>query len=96
VCLRSGAQYHLGRAPPAGPSYYAEVKPIVDQKCVGCHNEEGIAPFSLTTFEEVSAQKDGIAAAVAGGTMPPWPPAKSCGDYLGDRSLSAEPGTVSQ
>lgn len=75
-------------AAPAGPTYYRDVKPILDAKCTGCHTEGGIAPFSLTTFEPAKAQAAAIKAAVSLGIMPPWPPAKGCTDYEDDRSLS--------
>jgi hypothetical protein len=74
--------------PSQGLSYYRDVKPIVDQKCVGCHSGDGIAPFGLTSFAEVSAMKDAIGPAVSSGIMPPWPPAKDCVEYTDDRSLS--------
>lgn len=76
--------------PGAGPTYHRDVKAVVDAKCASCHVAGGIAPFALTTFAEVSAQKAAVKAAVENGTMPPWPPAQGCSDYLDDRSLSAE------
>jgi hypothetical protein len=79
-----------GGAPGDAPTYYRDVKPIVEVKCNGCHVEGGIAPFALATYEQVSAQKAAIKGAVQAGTMPPWPPAKGCSDYLGDRSLTEE------
>jgi hypothetical protein len=71
-------------------TYYRDVKPIVDAKCVGCHSPEGIAPFSLQTFDDVQSHGALLVAAVESGIMPPWPPNDECNDYLGDRSLSAE------
>jgi hypothetical protein len=76
------------KTPPQALSYYRDVKPIVDQKCVTCHTEGGIAPFGLTKFADVDVMKGAIESAVAVGYMPPWPPAKDCGEYTDDRSLS--------
>ena len=75
--------------PSQALSYYRDVKPIIDQKCIKCHTDGGIAPFSLTTFDQVSAVKDAIVAAVSAGIMPPWPPAKGCSEYADVRSLGS-------
>jgi hypothetical protein len=85
-----GAAGTTGGEPAKGPTYYRDAKAIIDTKCAGCHYDGGIAPFALTSYAEVSAHKAEIASAVKRGTMPPWPPEKSCGDYTDDRSLSEE------
>lgn len=77
-----------GAAPTDLLTYYVDAKPIIDAKCAGCHTPGGIAPFALETYAEVAAQKNSIASAITAGTMPPWPPAASCDDYVGARSLS--------
>jgi hypothetical protein len=77
-----------GQAPAPTPTYYRDVKPLVEVKCTGCHAAAGIAPFALETYDELVAQLPGVKAAVLAGTMPPWPPAKGCAGYLGDRSLT--------
>jgi hypothetical protein len=76
----------------APPSYYADVKPILDAKCGGCHVDDGIAPFTLGDYEAASRLAPLIGAAVSARTMPPWPPSDSCNEhgYVGDRSLSDE------
>ena len=71
-------------------TYYRDVKPIVDAKCVGCHNANGIAPFSLDNPTDVIEHGAEMLDAIETGIMPPWPPNDSCNQYLGDRSLSAE------
>ncbi|AUX45306.1 hypothetical protein SOCE26_067880 [Sorangium cellulosum] len=72
----------------ATESYYRDVKPLVDAKCTGCHQEGGIAPFSLTTHDDVSRWKGPALAAVESRSMPPWPPAQDCADFAFDRSLT--------
>lgn len=89
-CSSADTTGTTGGAPAATPSYYRDVKPIVDVKCAGCHVEGGIAPFSLTTFDEVAAQRAAVKSSIMTGSMPPWPPATDCADYLGDRSLTAD------
>lgn len=72
------------------PTYYQDVKPIVDAKCAGCHNAEGIAPFTLESFEDVADHGPVAQLAIEQGIMPPWPPNPDCNDYLADRSLTDE------
>jgi len=75
---------------PGSLTYHRDIKPIVDAKCVSCHDAGGIAPFTLTSYEDVRDMKDGVRRAVAERTMPPWLAADRCADYAGDRSLSDE------
>ena len=77
-----------GKSPTDSPTYYRDVKPLVQSKCTGCHQPGGIAPFALTTLDDLLAHRDQVRSAVATRTMPPWPPAKGCADYLADRSLA--------
>ena len=75
---------------PTARTYYQDVKPIIDAKCVQCHRDGGIAPFALGALEDVADRAAVIEDAVTSGLMPPWPPDPACNDYLADRSLSAE------
>jgi hypothetical protein len=55
------------------PTYYADVKPILDAYCITCHSDgDSIAPMPLTRFESASWVKDLIAEEVAEKRMPPW------------------------
>ena len=71
-------------------SYYRDAKPILDQKCGRCHEEGGIGPFALRSYEEAFAYREAIATAVASGHMPPFLAAGCCADYFNDYSLTAE------
>jgi copper type II ascorbate-dependent monooxygenase-like protein len=73
---------------PGALSYWSAIKPIADAKCVGCHTENNIAPFTLVSFADFKSHTDKVRVAVANRVMPPWPPAKNCSDYLADRSLT--------
>lgn len=70
------------------PTYYGEVKPILDARCIGCHQDGGIAPFELTTFESARANATALSAAVASRTMPPWLAATTDVTYRHDPSLT--------
>lgn len=74
--------------PASGPTYYADVKPIVDARCTKCHVAGGIAPFALGTYAELVAKKDKLHDAVRDRIMPPWMPDDHCNSYLGDRTLT--------
>ena len=44
-----------GTAKPAGPAFEA-VAPILSQHCIACHQDRGIAPFSLTSYTDAKAK----------------------------------------
>ena len=70
------------------PTYYKDVKSLVEMKCQGCHVPGGIAPFTLTSYEDLQNNAPKIRNAINTGLMPPWLASKGCADYYGDRSLS--------
>jgi hypothetical protein len=72
---------------PTAVTYYQDIKPILDAKCVACHAPGEVGPFSLADYASASANAAASAAAVAQQVMPPWPPNADCRDYDGDRSL---------
>lgn len=77
-----------GDTPASGPTYYRDVKPILDGRCVTCHDAGEIAPFSLTSFKEAEQVKDQLVAAVTARIMPPWSAARGHKDYQFDPSLT--------
>src|SRR5687767_9372392 len=66
-----------GVSAPAGHSFYRDVEPILQQKCQGCHVENGIAPFALQTYGQAKEKAALIEAATASKKMPPWPPSEN-------------------
>lgn len=64
----------------SAPTYYADVRPILDATCARCHNAEGVA----TSFDD-PAVAQGLAATMKAytqsGYMPPPAPASDCRDY---------------
>jgi hypothetical protein len=77
-----------GAAPEV--TYYRDIKPILDAKCVGCHTTGEIAPFELRTYEQAVAHAGVAQIAVNDRIMPPWLAEDGCNEYVGDRSLSDE------
>jgi hypothetical protein len=70
------------------PTFASDIAPIVLEHCGSCHRPEGDAPLSLLTYDEVRKRARQIAAVTQSGFMPPWLPAKDCGEFLGKRGLS--------
>jgi len=81
VCL-------VGCGSSNGVTYHRDVRPIVEQHCAGCHDQGGIAPFSLLSYTDVQSRAQLISAVVSARIMPPWAPDDACNSYRGDRSLS--------
>ena len=70
------------------PTYYEDIKPILDGRCVECHSPGGVAPFSFDTYENATEHRDLIANAVESGRMPPWFATGNHQVYRNDPSLS--------
>jgi len=87
-CGSEGGNDTAGTTPSDAVTYWQDAKPILDAKCNGCHTQGGIAPFSLETYDKAYQMRESIKSSTQAGTMPPWPAAKSCSDYLSDRSLT--------
>lgn len=71
------------------PTWHADVRPIVEGRCQRCHRPGDIAPFPLTSYSEVFAQRALVRDAVVNGRMPPWMPAHCCNEFQDDFSLNA-------
>ncbi len=72
---------------PTTVTYFQNIKPILDAKCVTCHTTGGIAPFPLDNYASAAERAAAVARAVTARRMPPWPPNPECRPYKGDRSL---------
>ena len=67
----------------ASPTF-ADVAPIFNSKCAGCHMKGGIAPFSLTSPTDARAHAQLIKIMTQGAVMPPWPPARDSRPFVGE------------
>lgn len=77
-----------------GQTWSDDVAEIVYEKCATCHNPNGIAPFSLITYSEVSPMAGAIYDAVNQDRMPPWPPNNDFQQYVHNRALDANQKTT--
>ncbi len=80
-----------GAKRPEGPTYWADVAPIVNAKCAQCHQAEGGAPFALDSYAAVRDRAAEIAAATTAGLMPPYLLSHdgSCGQLAAEETLSS-------
>jgi hypothetical protein len=74
----------------AEKTYSRDVRPVLESRCVTCHQPGGVAPMALTSYKEARPWANGIREAVQTHTMPPWHAAPgSAHAFRNDRSLSA-------
>jgi thiol-disulfide isomerase/thioredoxin len=62
--------------PDAGPksavTYHGRISRIVQNHCEACHRTGGVAPFTLSSYQDVVGHAAMIRKVVERGTMPPW------------------------
>lgn len=61
-----------GNNSSSGPTYHQDVRPLLADKCGGCHLPGGIGPFAFDTYEATAPLGSVIADAVVSRRMPPW------------------------
>jgi hypothetical protein len=73
-------------------TFWQDVAPIYNSKCVRCHQEGGIGPFRLDNYADAQAHAPLEKQRTAAGTMPPYFMVNdgSCQSFQDDVSLSAE------
>src|SRR6185503_18235715 len=98
-CVLGLPQWLAAQSAPAAPgevTYTKDIAPIIQRSCENCHRTGGVAPMSLSTYDEVRPwaraikQRTGIGPHA--GVMPPWYMEKNIGiqKFKDDPSLSAE------
>jgi mono/diheme cytochrome c family protein len=81
-------------APAGDVTFTKDIAPILQRSCQNCHRADGVAPMSLTTYEEVRpyarAIKQRTGVGPHAGVMPPWYVEKNIGiqKFQNDPSLS--------
>jgi len=74
----------------ANISYSKEVAPIIQAKCVACHQEGGIAPFKFDSYEVVKSFAPMMLESVMSERMPPYFADPHIGTFKNDHALSPE------
>ncbi len=77
-----------------GLTWHDDIAPFLADNCAGCHQPGGIAPFALTSYEQVKSLAPVIEQSLVAGSMPPFDAqtTEECtpvADYLHDARLSA-------
>ncbi len=97
LTLMSGsAPVQAQTASATAVTFTKDIAPILQRSCEKCHRADGVAPMSLSTYEEVRPwaraikQRTGIGPHA--GVMPPWYVEKNIGiqEFQDDPSLSDE------
>lgn len=53
-------------------SFHRDVEPLLEAHCLKCHQPGGIAPFSLTTYDDARRMAAAIVSETGARRMPPW------------------------
>ncbi len=85
---------HIGRVKEATPigdiTFSKHMAPIFNARCVSCHRESEIAPFTLTSYDDVLGWEDTILEVIDENRMPPWFANPDHGKFANDARLSED------
>jgi len=85
---------HIGRVPKQTPigdvTYSNQIARLLQKRCVECHRAGEIAPFPLTSYDEVVGWGETIREVIQEGRMPPWFANPEYGHFANDARLSDE------
>ncbi len=71
-------------------SYSRTIAPLLEKKCVACHQEGGIAPFAMNSYATVKGFSPMIRETIRTDRMPPWDVDPKVGHFKDDKSLSPD------
>jgi peroxiredoxin len=71
-------------------TYSNQVARILRNRCVSCHRDGEIAPFSLTTYKQAAGWASMMDEVVQEGRMPPWHASPEFGKFSNDARLTSE------
>lgn len=74
----------------ANISYSSEIAPILQEKCVTCHQKGGIGSFSMDSYEIVKGFAPMIRESVRTDRMPPYFADPHIGQFKNDQAMTAE------
>jgi peroxiredoxin len=72
---------------PQASVEFAEVMTVLQKRCIECHRDGEIAPFSLTEYDEVVGWADAMLESIDQGRMPPWHAADADGRFRNARQM---------
>lgn len=68
-------------------SYHDTIAPILQARCVECHQKGGIGPWAMNSYEMVRGFSPMMREVIRTDRMPPWHADPEIGEFLRDRSL---------
>ncbi|MEI7931721.1 MAG: hypothetical protein WCI21_01500 [Alphaproteobacteria bacterium] len=71
-------------------SYARDIAPIVQAKCVTCHQAGGLGPMALTNYDQIKAHSPMIREVLRTHRMPPFQPDPTVGHWAPNEGLSSE------
>lgn len=71
-------------------TYSNQISRIIQQRCISCHRDGEIAPFSLEDYDEVVGWAEMIQEVTQQRRMPPWHANPEYGHFVNDASLTNE------
>jgi len=74
---------------PTRISYAKDVAPILEAKCVACHQEGGIGPFAMTNYQMVKGFSPMIREVLRTDRMPPYNADPHVGKFADSKNLSS-------
>ncbi|MBI1196290.1 MAG: hypothetical protein GC203_00330 [Phenylobacterium sp.] len=78
------------RAKPQKISYAKDVAPIIEKNCVGCHQEGGIGPFAMSSYDMVKGFSPMIREVIRTDRMPPYNADPHVGRFSDSKNLTPE------
>ena len=71
-------------------SYHDTIAPILEERCVECHQVGGIGPWAMTSYDMIKGFSPMIREVIRTDRMPPWHSDPNIGSFLHDRSLTSK------
>lgn len=85
---------HIGRVSKVTPTgditYSKQIVRIFNRRCVECHRDGELAPFTLTSYDDIVGWEDTICEVIEDNRMPPWFADPEHGQFSNDCRLSDE------
>ncbi len=78
------------QAVPHTPSYVEDIAPLLQEKCVSCHQDGGIGPWAMNNYQMIQGFAPMIREVVLTKRMPPWHADPHVNSFVDDISLSVE------
>lgn len=90
VTVAAGKEIAFAARPKATDiSYHDTIAPMLQSKCVSCHQKGGIGPFAMNSYDVIKGYAPMIKESVMGRRMPPWFADRHVGTWANDMGLSA-------